>query len=387
MEEVIEMLDISQLQWTWQVFVVLALTLLVNLIATIMMRRLEARFSKTDSFWDDALVAAARTPINVMILVVGLSWAAGIGNRYMEMELFTDQNLFLIRRLTIIFLTMFCLVRFISIAEKRITHNFSKAREQFGDNVDLTTLTAIAKLLRLAVIISGVMVVLPTMGIEITALLAFGGVGGIAVGFAAKDLLANFFGGLIIYLDRPFAIGDWIRSPDRDIEGVVEKIGWRITVVRTFDKRPLYVPNSVFSSISLENPSRMYHRRIFENIGVRYRDADKIENIVTRVREMLETHPDIAADQTLMVNFNRYASSSLEFFIFAFTKTTNWVEFHRVKQDVLLQVSGIVLDEGAEFAFPTTTIDGLSPEMFNAVSKGDTSPVEKASKGRAADES
>jgi len=391
MEEVIEMLDFNQLQWVWQVFVVVVLTLLLNLIATIVMRRLEARFSKTESFWDDALVAAARTPVNVMILVVGLSWAAGIGNRYVEMELFTDHNLYLFRRLTIIFLTMFCLVRFISIAEKRIIHNFNKAREQFGDNVDLTTLTAIAKLLRLAVIISAIMVVLPTMGIEITALLAFGGVGGIAVGFAAKDLLANFFGGLIIYLDRPFAIGDWIRSPDRDIEGVVEKIGWRITVVRTFDKRPLYVPNSVFSSIALENPSRMFHRRIFEHIGVRYRDADKIETIVARVREMLETHPDIAADQTLMVNFNRYASSSLEFFIFAFTKTTNWVEFHRVKQDVLLKVADIVLEEGAEFAFPTTTIDGLSPEMFNAVSKGDSSPINSPSSNtntnRAADES
>ena len=91
--------------------------------------------------------------------------------------------------------------------------------------------------------------------------------------FAAKDLLANFFGGLTIYLDRPFAVGDWIRSPDREIEGTVERIGWRLTLIRTFDKRPLYIPNAVFTTIAVENPSRMHNRRIYETIGIRYDDA------------------------------------------------------------------------------------------------------------------
>ena len=108
---------------------------------------------------------------------------------------------------------------------------------------------------------------------SVSGLLAFGGIGGIAVGFAAKDLLANFFGGLMIYLDRPFSVGDWIRSPDKEIEGTVEDIGWRLTRIRTFDKRPLYIPNSIFASISVENPSRMSNRRIYEKIGIRYDDC------------------------------------------------------------------------------------------------------------------
>ena len=87
--------------------------------------------------------------------------------------------------------------------------------------------------------------------------MAFGGIGGIAIGFAAKDLLANFFGALMIFLDRPFSIGDWIRSPDREIEGVVEDIGWRSTKIRTFDKRPLFIPNSAFASLTVENASKM----------------------------------------------------------------------------------------------------------------------------------
>ena len=147
-------------------------------------------------------------------------------------------------------------VRFTTLTEQRMQQRIDSRSQSEPDQsrIDPTTLAALAKLLRLAIIISGVLIALPTLGIEITALLAFGGVGGIAIGFAAQDLLANFFGGLMIYMDRPFAIGDWIRSPDREIEGTVESIGWRLTVVRTFDKRPLYIPNSVFNTLALENP-------------------------------------------------------------------------------------------------------------------------------------
>ena len=107
------------------------------------------------------------------------------------------------------------------------------------------------------------------------------------MGFAAKDLLANFFGGMMIYMDRPFSVGEWIRSPDKEIEGTVEDIGWRLTRIRTFDKRPLYIPNSVFANISVENPSRMTSRRIYETVGIRYDDIDKMDLIVAQVKGML----------------------------------------------------------------------------------------------------
>src|SRR5690606_7863144 len=156
-----------------------------------------------------------------------------------------------------------------------------------------TTVRAIGKLLRATVIITAGLIVLQLFGYSISGVLAFGGIGGIAVGFAAKDLLANFFGGLMIYLDRPFAVGDWIRSPDREVEGTVEYIGWRLSRIRTFDQRPLYVPNSVFMNIAVQNPSRMTNRRIFENVGIRYEDGDKMAAIIDNVRTMLENHAEI----------------------------------------------------------------------------------------------
>jgi len=193
-------------------------------------------------------------------------------------------------------------------------------------------------------------------GYDIDHLIAFGGVGGLAVGFAAKDLLANFFGGLMIYLDRPFSVGDWVRSPDKEIEGTVEDVGWRLTRIRTFDKRPLYIPNGVFANISVENPSRMTNRRIYETIGVRYSDLSVMATIIEQVTEMLLQHDEIDSEQTMIVNFNQFSASSLDFFIYTFTKTTHWVEFHKIKQDVLLQVAAVIESNGAEIAFPTSTI-------------------------------
>lgn len=221
---------------------------------------------------------------------------------------------------------------------------------------DPLSIEAMGKVFRLTVFVLTGLVVLSVLGVNLTGLIAFGGMGGIAVGFAAKDILGNVLGGLMLYWDKPFAVGDWIRSPDKDIEGTVEQIGWRMTVVRTFDKRPLYIPNGTFGHISIENPSRMSHRRIRETIGVRYGDIQKVAAITGAIRKMMQDHDEIASDQTLIVNFNVYNQSTLDILIYGFTHTTDWVTYHKVKEDVLLKVAQIVADKGAEMAFPTRTL-------------------------------
>jgi len=225
-----------------------------------------------------------------------------------------------------------------------------------GEPPDRTTVLAIGKLLRTAVIITAALIAMQSMGLSVSGVMAAGGIGGIAIGFAAKDLLANFFGALMIFLDRPFSVGDWIRSPDKNIEGTVEYIGWRLTRIRTFDKRPLYVPNSTFTQISVENPSRMLNRRIYETIGLRYDDARQLAAIVREVKQMLRAHPQIDQTQTMIVNFNSFGPSSLDFFVYTFTKTTEWIRYHEVKQDVLLEILDIVHRNGADIAYPTQTL-------------------------------
>ena len=346
--------DIDQLTvgiWGWltdpvviTVFLVVLGTMTCNFAARRVLEHLALKALATATVWDDALVNAIRQPLKLMIWVLGISWAAEI----VSTEAVTGFGSIVqpARYVAVVAVLALFLFRFVQECERGFIKN----------GVDVTTATAIGKLLRASVIVTAILSVLQTLGVSVSGIMAFGGVGGIAVGFAAKDLLANFFGGLMVYLDRPFVVGDWVRSPDRQIEGTVEHIGWRLTVIRTFDRRPLYVPNSVFANIALENPSRMQNRRIYETFGVRYDDSRLVKVIVDEVREMLANHEEIDQDRTLIVNFNEFGASSLNFFIYTFTRTTNWVEFHGVKERVLLQVLSIIEKHGAECAFPTTTV-------------------------------
>ena len=368
------MIVLNDIAWIGQILLVLVLALIAGAVVKRILAGLEKQSAKTSTVWDDAMLEAARRPLLVLITLFAAVFILEIAVTQLQqfqlqqagpMFFTTQAGSFFdaVREIVVILLLAWFLLRFTNGVEQRLLEQLKAEPDQVQTRIDPTTLHALVRLLRLVIVIAAVLVVLPTFGVEITAVLAFGGIGGIAVGFAAQDLLANFFGGLLIYLDRPFAIGDWIRSPDREIEGTVEKIGWRLTIVRTFDKRPLYVPNSVFNKLSLENPSRMSHRRIYETFGIRYRDAARMDVIVEDVKTMLRAHEEIDTSQTMIVNFNHCAPSSLDFFVYTFTKTTNWIRFHEIKQDVLLRIMAIVHSHDADLAFPTTTIDGLPAVM------------------------
>ncbi len=331
-----------------QVFVIVFVTMLLNAAARRLLVQLAKKLENTNTHWDDMVVFAVGKPLTYLIWLVGLLWAAEVLDAESESAIF--QFIDPLRNVGVVALLTWAVVRFISEGEKAFM------RPMDGRTVDETTVIAIGKLMRISVVITAGLVILQTLGFSISGVLAFGGIGGVAVGFAAKDLLANFFGGLMIFLDRSFAVGDWIRSPDRNIEGTVEMIGWRLTRIRTFDKRPLYVPNSTFANISVENPSRMTNRRIKETIGIRYDDGHRMEAIVHDVKKMLREHPEIDTNQTLIVNFNEFGPSSLDFFVYTFTRTTNWVMFHEIKQDIMLRIMQIIDEHGAEIAFPTRTL-------------------------------
>lgn len=336
--------------WVYQVFAVVLVVVIANLLLRFVLHKIHLRVEKTENAWDDAFIVSLGRPLRILFWIIGLAFAAQITQKVSDVLLF--EAIDPVRDVGVIACIAWFLTRFIRAVEE----NLVTAGEVRGKEVDNTTADAVSRLLRISVIITAVLVALQTLGYSISGVLAFGGIGGVAVGFAAKDLLANFFGGMMIFLDRPFAIGDWIRSSDREIEGTVENIGWRQTRIRTFDKRPLYVPNSTFATIAVENPSRMSHRRIYETIGIRYDDIEKMPEIIKDVEMMLKNHEEIDTSQTLMVNFNCFAASSLDFFVYTFTKTTSWAKFHEVKQDVLLKIANIISQHGAEIAFPTSTI-------------------------------
>jgi len=344
--------------WIVQVFLVVFASLVINFFQKRALNKLHVKLQVTQNPWDDVFIESAKRPLSLLIWLLGLSFAAEIVQQQSNAIIFDAIEP--VRDVGVIVIFMMFLLNVIKGSEAIL---ISRETDTGEKDFDKHTVEAIAKLFRASIIITSVLVVLQTMGYSISGVLAFGGIGGIAIGFAAKDLLANFFGGLIVYLDRPFTIGDWIRSSDREIEGTVENIGWRVTRIRTFDKRPLYIPNAVFTQIAVENPSRMTNRRIYETIGIRYDDADKMAEIVNQVKIMLQQHDEIDSNQTLIVNFNSFAASSIDFFVYTFTKTTEWVRFHEIKQDVLLKIMDIIDKQGAEIAFPTSTLHVQSLPM------------------------
>jgi MscS family membrane protein len=314
-------------------------------------RFLTARFDPVKHPWFYSFIVSTHLPWLVFFWLLALSFVFPIVMERFHIDTTHLHGVNMLRSLFFIGAFYWSILSFISKMEFEIA---PKLRGSFVR--DKTTVRALALLTRVVLTILVILAVLPKLGFETSSLLAFGSVGGIAVGFAAKDTLANFLGGLMIFWDRPFSVGDWIRSPDRNIEGTVEHIGWRLTRLRTPSKRALYIPNAIFSTIAIENPSRMTHRQINTIIGLRYDDIEFVPAITKAVEDMLKQHPGIDAGQTTTVNLIELASSSLNLEINAFTRAVESAKYKAVLQEVLLKTVAIISAHGAECAFPTTTV-------------------------------
>ena len=347
MENLLQEYNINH--WLIKFVLIIFIIIFINISTRVILSTLKKQFSKTNNIWDDCIIDSIYKPFTILIWILGIVFTLEAFNS--DFKIFNISNDFLIN------LKRAGIILSIALFLNNLSRNFQfaiiKNNKTKNIDVDEATYEAITKIIRLSIIVTSGLIILQTFGFSISGVLAFGGIGGVAVGFAAKDMLANFFGGLMIYLDRPFRKGYWIRSPDRELEGTVENIGWRQTSIRNFRKNVIYIPNSVFMNIIVENPSRMTHRRIREVIGLRYKDLPKMLSIVEDVKTMISNHSDIDHNQTTIVNFDSYNDSSIDFFIITYADTTEWARYHEIKQDVLMKIGEIIEKNNAEIAFPT----------------------------------
>jgi len=348
--------------YTWVLILLsfLVITFIVDFLFRFGLSFLNRKFKKSQQLFLNTIIVAVKSPISFYIWLSGL--ALGLNTIILTFPYFNDFIAYVNNSKSALALIS---VAWFSIRWVNLIEEYVKGLEA-DSRWDSVSIEAMVKIFKLTVFVITVLFVLNSFGVNLTGLLAFGGMGGIAVGFAAKDFVSNLIGGLIVYMDKPFKIGDWIRSPDKEIEGTVEKIGWRVTVVRTFDKRPLYIPNGTFLNISIENPSRMSNRRIKEMIGVRYDDMEQVSNITKAIKQMLKTHKEIDQRQTIIVNLYAFGASTVDIMVYTFTKTTNWVRYHEIKESVLLEIAKIIASYDAEMAFPTRTLH-LTNEMKTEV--------------------
>lgn len=338
----------AQYAWMFHGVIIFLVATLFYWLQRKIIKRLLSYFEKTTHVWDDSFLVALSLPLAVMIWI----FAATLFGQYFLFDLHQDDWARVIIKTRITFLIIlfaWFVWRYIAQIETRLTH------PDFKRDVDITTVSVVGRFARIALIFIGVLMLLEGFGIPLSGVLAFGGGGAIVMGIAAQQLLANWFGGLMIFLDKPFKLGDWIQSPDRQIEGVVSRIGWRTTKLMSLDNRPFYVPNSLFNEVVIVNPQRMTHRRIDVVIGIRYDDAPLLRSIIKAIETMLKQHPNIDHRQNIMVHLVNFGASSLEINIYCFTRTTQNPYWRDVQQDVFFKVIDIVTEHKAQFAFPTVT--------------------------------
>lgn len=360
--------------WVLNAFFIILAALLLEFVYRIFVGHLAKVTEKSSHLWDDAVVYAGKRPVSLLIWWQGVIMAARVIEPHTNAVEFSPEILAAGQQLGLVVAATWFAFRLVSGFEKA----FIAERRRRNKDVDITTVSVLGRIVRIAVVLTGILTILSVLEIPISGFLAAGGVGGIAVGLAARDLLANFFGGFMVFMDRPFSVGDWVRSPDQEIEGTVEAIGWRMTTIRKFDKRPMYVPNATFTTITVENPSRMTHRRIFEHVGIRYDDFAVARPVIDDIRAMIMAHDELDTSQTTMVHFNVYGASSLDIMVYCFTRTKVWTEYHRVREDVLLKIGEIIGSHGAEIAFPTRTLKLEQAEQLARDRAGQEAEVDHA---------
>ena len=322
----------------------LVLAVIAHIALGTILKQIKKHSSSTKTQIDDHLISAISAPLKLLI------WYGWLYFSLVELTSEIPPLSQIVSYIVIapVFILTWGILRLISNTE---TYMLEKEGSVDKDSVRLFT-----RLIKILFVFAIILGVAQFYGYGISSILTLGGVGGIVVGFAAKDMLANVFGGLMIQMDKPFSTGDWIRTSDRSIEGVVEKIGWRMTRIRTFSKNPVYVPNGIFATIPIETPSRMTNRQIYEVIGIRYDDIAQMESIIEKVQELLAKSKNIDHKEPCRVYFDLFNASSLDFVIWAFSSSTDATEFKTFKGKLLLDIAQIISDHGAEIAYPTQTL-------------------------------
>jgi MscS family membrane protein len=348
--------------WVVEILIGVIALIAVNYLVKGIVKHVRQRALSHPLGWKQRLDHIFFPPLQVLLWILGLIFVLEITSTRYGVSPF-ESYLNAVRSTGIVVCLIWLLLRW----KKEIQQGLL-AKERGAKKVDAAFVHVVGKLVTVLLLVIFAMVLLQIWGLDIVPLIAMGGIGAAAIGFAGKDVMTNFFGGLMLYITRPFTAGDLIRIPDKGLEGHVEEIGWYLTSVRDKDKRPVYLPNAIFSCMSVINCSRMTHRRIEEKIGIRYEDFDRVKSIVEEIRQGIAQHPSIDTHLPIIVVLNGFGSSSIDLYIDVYTLATRYDEYLSVKQEILMLIFEAISTQGAQMPFPTTTLT-LSDPLKNVFTR------------------
>ena len=362
--------------WNSGVFGINATDIIISLIIFLLfylLRRLIARFilnklskivTKTTTQIDDAVIEVLDGPLKFFPVVIGFF----VASSYLDLSDNNQSFIDLINR-SLITIFIFWLLHQLIIPFSFVIKNFeSKISKPL---VDWTL-----KGLKILVIVLGTVAILELWGIRVGPVIAGLGLFGVAVALGAQDLFKNLISGIMILMEKRFTLGDVILVSG-EVEGVVEQIGFRSTLVRRFDSTPVMVPNYKFAEQSVTNYTRRHHRRIRWLVGLEYRTTvDQLRNIRNEINTLIEKENDFAKNEnaSFYVRIDSFSDSSIDMLVQAFTLTNDWGEFLKIKEELAVKIIEIVEKNNAGFAFPSQSLYVESftndkPEIFNPSSK------------------
>ena len=358
--------------WSQGVFGLNASDIIVGIIIFLIfyvLRRLFARFvisklskivNKTSNKIDNTVVEVIEGPLKFLPIVLGFF----IATSYIELSLEVQNSVDLLNR-TLITIFIFWLLHQLVIP-------FSYIIKNFEDKISKPLVNWTLKGLEIIIIVLGIVAVLELWGIKVGPVIAGLGLFGVAVALGAQDLFKNLISGIMILMEKRFTIGDVILVSN-EVEGVVEQIGFRSTLVRRFDSTPVMIPNYKFAEQSVTNYSRRHHRRIRWLIGFEYKTTiDQLKKIRDSITKLIEDNEDFAKNEnsSFFIRIDSFSDSSIDMLVQAFTVTNDWSEFLRIKEELAVSIKDIVESNDAGFAFPSQSLYVESypnerPEIFN----------------------
>ena len=335
-----------------------------RLFARFIIRRLSKFVLKSENQIDDAIIEVIEGPLKFLPVVIGFF----IASSYIEFSSNVQNFIDLINR-SLITIFIFWLLNQLVIP-------FSFLIKKFEEKISKPLVDWTLRGLKILIVILGAVAILELWGIKVGPVIAGLGLFGVAVALGAQDLFKNLISGIMILMERRFTIGDVILVSG-EVEGVVEQIGFRSTLIRRFDSTPVMVPNYKFAEQSVTNHTRRHHRRIRWLIGLEYKTTiDQLKNIRDQITSLIEQNSNFAKNinTSYFVRIDSFSDSSIDMLVQAFTETNDWGEFLKIKESLAVNIIEIVEKNKAGFAFPSQSIYLESfpqdiPEIFNPKNK------------------
>lgn len=327
-------------------FVFFIFLLLRSFVSRFIVKKIEVYVSKSTNNFDNSLTVSLEGPIKFFPVVFGFFLASTFLNLEGKSEIFVDN---LNRSLVTILIFWFIhqLIYPASLLIKSIEEILSK---------DL--LNWILRALKVLIVILGFAATLEIWGIKIGPIIAGLGLFGVAVALGAQDLFKNLISGILVLVEKRFKVGDWI-SVEGIIEGTVENIGFRSTVIRKFDKSLATIPNFQFAEKAVINQSEISNRRIDWMIGLEYKTtSEQLEKVRNDIIDHIKSNEEfiVSENTPCAVNLNQFSASSIDILVRCYTKTNDYYEWLKIKDKFVIKVKQIVENAGASFAFPSQSI-------------------------------